>query len=104
MSVEVSDNRGRGQYEIWTGGEVAGLARYRLHAERITFRHTEIDAQHRGAGLGSRVVRAALDDARERRLTVLPVCPFMVDFIRRHPDEYLDVAAAPMQRRVSADA
>lgn len=103
MSVEVRDNRNDARYEVWTEGQLAGFAQYRLHSGRITFTHTEIDPEHEGAGLGSRLVRAALDDVRERKLAVLPVCPFIADYIRRHPEDYLDLVVPAMQKRVSGD-
>ncbi len=103
MSVEVHDNRDAERYEVWTDGQLAGFAEYRLHKGRITFTHTEIDPEHEGAGLGSRLVRAALDDARGRALAVLPVCPFFADYIRRHPEDYLDLVVPAMRARVAGD-
>jgi predicted GNAT family acetyltransferase len=103
MSVEVRDNRVEARYEVWTDGQLAGFAQYRLHGRRITFTHTEIDPEYEGAGLGSRLVRTALDDVRGRELAVLPVCPFVADYIRRHPEDYLDLVVPAMRTRVSGD-
>ena len=58
----------------------------------ITLRHTEIDPSVGGRGLGSALVRFALDDARARGLTVIPRCPFVAAFIVRHP-EYEELVA-----------
>jgi hypothetical protein len=38
-------------------------------------------------GVGSRLVRGALDDIRSRGLRVAPVCPFVADYLRRHPEQ-----------------
>jgi uncharacterized protein len=103
MSVEVRDNRDQTRYEVWTDGQLAGFAQYRLHGGRITFTHTEIDPEHEGAGLGSQLVRAALEDVRGRGLAVLPVCRFVADYIRRHPEDYLDLVVPSMRTRVSGD-
>ena len=43
-----------------------------------------------GQGLGARLARFALDDARERGLRVVPLCPFIAAFVKRHP-EYQDL-------------
>jgi predicted GNAT family acetyltransferase len=102
MNVDVRDNREDERYEIWTDGELAGFVQYRLHDGRITLIHTEIDPEHEGAGLGSQLARAALDDARVRQLAVVPVCPFIADFIRRHPDRYLDLVVPSMRAEVTA--
>jgi predicted GNAT family acetyltransferase len=47
-------------------------------------------------GLGGRLARAALDDARARRLVVVPYCPFIAAYIERHLDEYGDLVAPEM--------
>jgi predicted GNAT family acetyltransferase len=39
-----------------------------------------------GKGVGSWLVRAALDDVRRRGLKIVPACSFVVDFVRRHPE------------------
>jgi predicted GNAT family acetyltransferase len=87
MSVEVRDNRDRDRYEIWTDRQLAGFAQYRLRPGSISFIHTEIDPEYEGAGLGTQLVRFALDDARSRQLRVVPICPVVADYIRRHPDQ-----------------
>jgi uncharacterized protein len=69
---------------------VAGFADYQLSPGEILFTHTEIDDAYEGKGLGSVLVRHALDDARERGLAVLPMCPFVRGWIGKHED-YLDL-------------
>jgi predicted GNAT family acetyltransferase len=44
------------------------------------------------SGLGSRLVRAALDDVRSQGGRVVPLCPFVRGWIERHPD-YADLVA-----------
>ena len=91
--VAVSDHPEAGRYEIAVGGERAGVLTYRLDGDVIVFLHAEIDPAREGQGLGSRLARGALDDARARSLTVVPRCPFVADFIERHADEYRDLVA-----------
>ena len=70
---------------------LAGFADYMLTDGLITFTHTEIDPAYEGQGLGSQLVRAALDDVRTTgERTVLPLCPFVKAWIQRHPD-YMDL-------------
>lgn len=52
--------------------------------------------------LGGRLIRDALDDVRGRELAVVPVCPFVADYIRRHPEDYLDLVVPAMRTRVTA--
>lgn len=92
------------RYEIVVyDGVLAGVALYQRHARRIAFLHTEIEDRHERAGLAARLARAALDDARELGLEVVPVCPFISAYIRDHADEYLDLVVPAMQEPLVAD-
>lgn len=89
------------RYELLVGGERAGELVYRDRGNGVVaFLHTEVDpAQHR-RGLGSALVKAALDDARARGLRVVPVCPFVDAYVRRYPD-YADLVVSDPARRSS---
>jgi predicted GNAT family acetyltransferase len=65
------------------------VAVYVQQGDRLVFTHTEVPAADEGKGIGSRLVRAALDDARQRGFKIKPACSFVAAFIRRHP-EYAD--------------
>lgn len=92
--VTVTDNRESRRYEAFLdAGVVAGFARYRLRDDAIVFTHTEVDDAFEGRGVGSALAREALDDARERGLSVVPRCPFIRSWIESHP-EYADLVAA----------
>ena len=90
--ITIADQPDRDRYELHFDGERLGLLSYRLVDDVITHRHTEIDPSVGGRGLGSVLVRFALDDARARGLSVIPQCPFVAHFIVRHP-EYEDLVA-----------
>jgi hypothetical protein len=62
----------------------------------IEFVHTEIEPEYEGRGLASELIRSALDTARANGLQVLPLCPFVREYIERH-DEYLELV--PVARR-----
>jgi len=84
--MRVVDNPSESRYEIYEDDKLAGFSTYRLVGNRIVFLHTEIDPAFEGHGLGSALARGALDDARERGLTVIARCPFIARFIREHPE------------------
>jgi hypothetical protein len=86
------------RYELRDGERMIGEAAYRRRNGRIALIHTEVDEALEGRGLGSRLVTAALDDARDEGLEVVPLCPFVASFIKRHP-EYQDVVAADYRER-----
>lgn len=88
--IRVTDNPEASRYEITVDGTRVGLADYRLRAGVVAFIHTEIEPRLGQQGLGTQLVREALDDARARGLAVRPLCPFVADFIERNP-EYADL-------------
>ena len=92
----VTDASDRRRFEIAVDGAVVGFADYRRRPGVIAFTHTEIDPARKGEGLGTRLVKTALDTARAEGLAVLPYCPFVQGFIDRHR-EYLDLV--PAERR-----
>ncbi len=92
----VTENPERECFEVTVDGVVAGYAMYHRIHENRDFTHTEIDSSFEGQGLGSTLIRAALDATRADGLGVIPHCPFVRRFIDRHPD-YLDLV--PEKRR-----
>jgi predicted GNAT family acetyltransferase len=78
------------RYEIRVGGRLAGYAAYQLGAGQVVFTHTKILDEFEGHGVGGRLAGAALDGARAQQLKVVPLCPFIAAYIRRHR-EYADL-------------
>ncbi|WP_255684539.1 GNAT family N-acetyltransferase [Actinocorallia sp. API 0066] len=90
---KVTDNPQRGRYEIFTDdGELAGFSTYALKQGVITFLHTEVDPAFEGQGLGGKLVRGELEDARARGFKVVPRCPFVKAYLAKHP-EFEDIRA-----------
>jgi predicted GNAT family acetyltransferase len=89
--VENADER---RYEARVGSEVVGFLEYRLAQDgRMMLLHTEVDPSVEGEGVGSQLVAWVLDDIRRRGLGMVPYCPFVRAYVRRHP-EYSDLAAS----------
>lgn len=98
MEQSVVDNAEMSRFEIHDDGELAGFAEYHRSGDEIAFIHTEIDPRFGGRGLGGKLARAALDAAREQKLSVLPYCPFIRGWITKHP-EYSDLVPASHRAR-----
>jgi predicted GNAT family acetyltransferase len=88
----VQDDPGRSRYELRLGDEVVGHVEYQRHGDVVDLVHTEIDDGHEGEGLGSRLAAGVLDDLRRRGLHAQPSCPFIADWIAKHPD-YADLVS-----------
>lgn len=98
MDPEVRNNPDEKRYEIRVDGQLAGFAQYRDRPGLLAFIHTEVDPAFEGKGVGSALAKAALDDARAQDVAVLPFCPFINEYIRRHP-EYTELVPAEHRER-----
>lgn len=66
-----------------------GFAVLRYHDDAtgaLVLDHTEVPPPLRHRGIATRLARTALEFARGHHLVVVPVCPFIVAFVRQHPE------------------
>ncbi|OPC78112.1 GNAT family N-acetyltransferase [Embleya scabrispora] len=80
----------RHRYEIRVDDAFAGLTAYHDRGEQRVFYHTEIDDAFAGRGLASVLVREALNDVRAAGMRVVPVCPYVKQFLGRY-EEFADL-------------
>ena len=90
METTVQDAPAAERYEIREGDRVLGIAAYHRRGDTVVFTHTEVDPDAGESGLGSTLVRSALDDVRAKGEKVVPQCPFVRGWIERH-QEYADL-------------
>jgi predicted GNAT family acetyltransferase len=90
--IEVVDNPQTFRYEVFVSGENVGFCSYRQFEDVVLLPHAEVSPNVRGRGIGGALARGALDDLRRQDRKVVPLCPFIADFIRRNP-EYADLVA-----------
>ena len=83
--AEVRDNAAAGRYELELGQGMA-VAHYYDRARSRFFTHTEVPPALRGQGIGSVLIKGALEDVRTRGLHAVPICSFVKEYIQRHPD------------------
>ena len=83
MSNVINDTA-RHRFELEVEGHLA-TEHYRLDGNVITFEHTEVPAELGGKGVGSRLVKGALDQARAEGLQVMAQCPFVKAWIGKNP-------------------
>jgi predicted GNAT family acetyltransferase len=84
MTDSIRDNRALQRFELDADGQTS-VAYYKLADGVITFMHTEIPVPLQGRGIASRLIRGALDSARERGLKVVAKCQFVGSYIAKHP-------------------
>jgi predicted GNAT family acetyltransferase len=82
---QVVHDEAAGRFETEVDGHAAELA-YRVDGDRILMVHTWVPAPIEGRGVGSALVRAAVEEAVRRNLTIVPVCSFVRGWLDRHPE------------------
>jgi uncharacterized protein len=81
----VVNNPQKRQFEIQLGQEM-GLLAYRQRPGQIELMHTEVPVSQRGKGIGEKIVKFALEYARQNQLEVIPSCKFVQAYLKRHSD------------------
>jgi uncharacterized protein len=81
----VRNNPALHRFEFDVDGHVAA-AYYQLSPGVITFTHTEVPHELEGHGIGSRLVRGALEAVRAQGLKVVAKCPFVSAYMAKHPE------------------
>jgi predicted GNAT family acetyltransferase len=97
--AEVSDSPAKSRYEITVDGTLAGFAQYRDMGETRVFTHTEVFPEFEGQGIGTQLVKAALEDVRARGLALVALCPFVDDYLHEH-DAYADLVDPKLDVRL----
>ena len=100
-NVIVANNEQAHRFEATVDG-LRSLITYRRFPDRIVFEHTEVSEPLRGKGLAAKLTRTALDFARANHLRVVPLCPYVASFIRKHR-EYQDLVSADHLQKLLSD-
>lgn len=92
ISVEpmVAQQSDQNRYEISLDGESVGRIEYLDRGKQRIFYHTEVDDRFSGRGLASTLVAHALRGTRTTGKRVVPVCPFVAEYVR-NGTEFTDV-------------
>ena len=101
MDPEIRDDPERHRYELVVDGQTA-FVRYRRTPGAIRLIHTEVPEGLAGRGVGSRLARHVLDAARADGVKVVPVCPFIAAWMKKHP-EYDDLRLEPASGDLDRD-
>ena len=81
----LTDNKEDKQFELTVDGFTARVE-YILMGNKIIFSHTDVPKELEGKGIGSMIVKLALENIEERELKLIPLCPFTAAYIKRHPE------------------
>ena len=98
VEITVTDAAERERFEAHDeNGALLGVLTYQLTGNIIAYTHTRVELEFEGHGVGSALASAAMDDARARQRTVVPICPFLSAWLDDHP-EYEAILARKTRR------
>ncbi|MEP1032222.1 GNAT family N-acetyltransferase [Ekhidna sp.] len=77
LEIQNEENESKGAYFYKRGTERVAEMTYSIAGtDRIIIDHTEVSDAYRGGELGQKLVRKAVDDARRKGISIVPLCPF----------------------------
>jgi len=85
QNIPLQDNKERHAFEMRIGEYTAFIA-YDLYPGAVALTHTEVPEALEGKGVGSALVAKTLQRIESEHKKVIPLCPFVKSYIRRHPE------------------
>lgn len=82
---ELYNNVEKHQYEFHIDNHTPRIEYIQVKDE-IYLTHTEVPAALEGKGIASRLILAALKDIEIQKLNLIPLCPFVAAYLKRHPE------------------
>lgn len=93
LNIELYENPRGGEFVIHESGNRMAEMSYTIAGDdKITIDYTFVESIFRHENIGKDLVKAGVDFAREKKLKIIPLCPFVQSEFERNPD-YADVLA-----------
>jgi len=83
--LEVVHNAAQKRFEIQIGDQVA-MVKYILGSKEIIFTHTEVPPAFEERGIAGKIAKVAVEYAKAQGLRIRPMCPYIAEYIKRHPE------------------
>lgn len=87
--LEVTHNPAEKRFEVFINGKLSKLD-YIENGNTIVMTHVGVHPEHRGGGVAGKITQFALEYAKEKKLRVMPMCSYVVTYIRRNP-QYIEL-------------
>ena len=96
----IQNNTEAQRYEFFEAGSRIGFVQYEMHEEQMWILYTEMRRKFKSASRANRAMGSILEDARRRRIRVVPFCPAFRVFMCQNP---VDSALVPneWQQRIA---
>ena len=91
--IQQKEEDGNGMFYIEKDGDMVAELTYKIMDNGVmTLDHTETSPEMEGKGLASKLVEHSVKYAREKQITIDPLCAYAARQFERH-EEYQDVRA-----------
>ena len=85
QNLDISHNEQAQRFETTIDG-YTGYISYQQRGDSLVYDHTIVPPELGGKGVGSALVKHALNYARQHDKKVIPQCSFVSSYINNHPD------------------
>jgi predicted GNAT family acetyltransferase len=87
IEIKHLDDGKRGLFKAMENGVEGGRLHYTWSGEsKFTIDHTEVDPAFAGKGIGKKLVLEAVRMAREKKVKIVPICPFANSLFKKLPE------------------
>lgn len=84
--TSIKNNTHKHRFELQTDGKLSIVEYQQVDDETLALTHTEVDPSLEGHGVGSKLVEGVLQYIEQHDQKIVPLCPFVSVFLKRHPD------------------
>lgn len=81
-----TDNGITGKFFLEQDGEIVAELRYVWVAKRLAPEHTIVSEKMAGKGIGKQLIKRLLQYAIEKKVEIMPVCPFAKKVLESDPE------------------
>ena len=85
MEVTVSENKEKKRFEVLIDDKIA-MIEYIRAQNKVYLTHTEVPTELEGKGIASSMVKQVLQQIKDEGLELVPLCPFVAAYLKRHPE------------------
>jgi predicted GNAT family acetyltransferase len=85
-NLEVSNNEAKHRFEINLDAGTAFFEYIKQGKDVYNLYHTEVPPQFEGHGVGSGLAKGALEYIKTQGKQIIPTCPFVAAYLKRHPE------------------
>ncbi|PWK75365.1 hypothetical protein LX99_03859 [Mucilaginibacter oryzae] len=83
--IPLIDNEAIHNFEFTVDGHRAFID-YKRKDDKIYLIHTEVPVELEGKGVASAMVEKAFNYIEEKHLKLIPLCVYVVGYLKRHPE------------------